>query len=91
MAREVLGRVSEAELLAYAAAQVRSPGGGALYAAQKRIESELETPSNAQRRSLPPVGDRFNVVLGAGIRTYQLRDQPEKVAFTERWLSTQTP
>ena len=30
------------------------------------------------------------MVQGAGIRTYQFRDQPEKVAFTERWLSMET-
>lgn len=27
------------------------------------------------------------MVQGVDIRTYQFRDQPEKVAFTERWLS----
>lgn len=30
------------------------------------------------------------MIQGAGIRTYQFRDQPEKVAFTERWLSMET-
>ena len=30
------------------------------------------------------------MVHGARIRTYQFRDQPEKVAFTERWLSMET-
>ena len=27
------------------------------------------------------------MIHGAGIQTHRLRDQPEKVAFTERWLS----
>ena len=27
------------------------------------------------------------MIHGAGIRTHQFCDQPEKVAFTERWLS----
>ena len=30
------------------------------------------------------------MVQGDGIRTYQFRDEPGKVAFTERWLSMET-
>lgn len=91
-ARAVLSSASEAELMAFVTARKYSPEAAqqALGAAQKRIEAEFETPSGVQRRALPPVEDRFNVVNGAGVRTYQFRDQPEEVAFTERWLSMAT-
>lgn len=55
-----------------------------------RDRSDAETDRAFPYTGIPRLEDRFNIVQQLGRREYQFRDQPGKVAFTERWLSMQS-
>ena len=67
----------------------------ALRALQRQIETEVarsEGPStNAHRASAaPPVSERFTVQDRLGRRDYWYRDRPDRLAFTQSWLTLRT-
>lgn len=66
---------------------LRSPAPG-VRSARENIRTEPDAAS--VRTSVPPLEDRFNVIQHLDRREYQFRDQPGRVAFTERWLSMQS-
>jgi len=84
--RETIARMTRPELDEYAAARKVSEErvDQVLRAAQRRIEAEADRPGV---RAYPPLEERFNIKRHLLRRDYEFRDQPGKVAFTERWLS----
>jgi len=84
--RETIARMTRPELDAYAAARQVSEErvDQVLRAAQRRIEAEADRPGV---RAYPPLEERFNIKQRLLQRDYEFRDQPGRVAFTERWLS----
>ena len=84
--RETIARMTRPELDEYAAARKISEErvDQVLRAAQRRIEAEVDRPGV---RAYPPLKERFNIKRHLLRRDYEFRDQPGKVAFTERWLS----
>ena len=84
--RETIARMTRSELDEYAAARKVSEErvDQVLRAAQRRIEAEADRPGV---RAYPPLEERFNIKRRLLRRDYEFRDQPGKVAFTERWLS----
>lgn len=88
--RDTVARMTQSELPLYIEASKQSPKEGreALQAARRRIETESERP--LRRPAYPPLEDRFNVVESLTRRVYEFRNEPGKVAFTERWLSMQS-
>ncbi|MBW8832389.1 MAG: hypothetical protein JF606_23910 [Burkholderiales bacterium] len=87
---DTIARMTRPELDAYVQARKTSQeqADQVLRSAQTRIEAEVDRP--AARSAVPPLEDRFNIVTHVGRREYEFRDQPGKVAFTERWLSMQS-
>jgi len=84
--RETIERMTRPELDEYAAARKVSEErvDQVLRAAQRRIEAETDRPGV---RAYPPLEERFNIKRHLLRRDFEFRDQPGKVAFTERWLS----
>ena len=84
--RETIARMTRPELDYYAAARKVSEErvDQVLRAAQQRIEAETDRPGV---RAYPPLEERFNIKRHLLRRDFEFRDQPGKVAFTERWLS----
>ena len=87
---DTIARMTRPELDAYVQARKTSQeqADQVLRSAQTRIEAEVDRP--AARSAVLPLEDRFNIVTHVGRREYEFRDQPGKVAFTERWLSMQS-
>jgi Large polyvalent protein-associated domain 7 len=85
---ETIGLMTRPELDALADARAPHTAAGVVRAARERIEAEVDRPG--LRSSVPSLEDRFNVVRHLTRREYLFRDQPGKVAFTERWLSMQS-
>lgn len=84
--REIIERMTRPELIEYAVARKVSEErvDQVLRAAQRRIEAEADRPGV---RAYPPLEERFNIKRRLLRRDYEFRDQPGKIAFTERWLS----
>jgi hypothetical protein len=88
--REVIGCMSNDELQDYQAAREQGPvaAKAALDSALQRLQAEVDGRNAV--RAFPPLEERFNVIRHLMTRDYEFRDQPGKLAFTERPFSLRT-
>lgn len=88
--REVIGRMSNDELKDYQSARVQGPTAAkaALDSAVQRLQADVDGRNGV--RALPPLEERFNVIRHIVSKDYEFRDQPGKLAFTERPFSMRT-
>ena len=89
-ALETIARMNAPELKALVDAARASPTAAdeVLSKAESRIAAEANRPRAF--KPIPPLEERFNIKSRLFARDYEFRDQPGKVAFTERLTSMQS-